>query len=575
MSIKHLLGAGLAEGGSGARYGGRALGTFAEILRSRVDDEHVGLRFEDEAWTWAQVVQECADRASVISSLAAPGRQLHVGVLLENVPDYIFWIGAASLAGAALVGINSTRRGEELAHDVRHTDCDVIITEERLVGLLEGLDLGVPDARVFNIDDPAYGELISAHRGSPLPADVPAAESPLLLQFSSGSTGAPKAVICSQGRFGTLAHTLAERSGLTRDSVTYLCMPLFHGNSTMMNFAPATKAGATVVLARKFSASGFARDVHRYGVTFVNYVGRALSYVLAQPETEQDRRSTLVLAAGTEASVADAERFSARFGCEVSEGYGSSEGVLRIRRTPDTPAGALGLPVAGADVRVVNQETGQECPPADIDGHGRLRNSDEAIGEIVGVGLAHKFEGYYKNPGAEAERVRGADFWTGDLAYRDHEGFFYFAGRSSDWLRVDSENFSAAPIERVLERWERVEVAVVYAVPDPRTGDQVMCTLQMRPGMEFEPAAFAEHLDRQADMGTKWRPRFVRVTQEVPTTGSNKVAKPVLRRAGWRTTDPVFWRPERESGFELMDDAAKTQLEQEFIRNRRGALLPA
>ena len=121
---------------------------------------------------------------------------------------------------------------------------------------------------------------------------------------------------------------------LRRDSVTYLCMPLFHGNATLLNFAPATFVGATVCLARKFSASGFIRDVTRYGATYVNYVGRALSYVLAQPESPRDAESTLELAMGTEASAADVERFQARFGCRVKEGYGLSEGVLRINHPP-------------------------------------------------------------------------------------------------------------------------------------------------------------------------------------------------------------------------------------------------
>src|SRR5690606_2562028 len=181
------------------------------------------------------------------------------------------------------------------------------------------------------------------------------------------------------------------------------------------------------------------------------------------PELPEDRTSTLELAFGTEASEADVARFSERFGCDVMEGYGLSEGVLRINRTPDSPPGSLGLPVGGADVRVLDEATGKECPRARFDDSGRLVNP-EAVGQIVGVGLAHTFEGYWKNPGAMADRVRGEDFWTGDLAYRDEAGFFYFAGRSSDWLRVDSENFAAAPVERVVQRFPGVLAAPVFAV---------------------------------------------------------------------------------------------------------------
>ncbi|WP_028921862.1 AMP-binding protein [Pseudonocardia acaciae] len=548
--------------------------TFAELLLARAGDDHIGLRAEGLAWTWGEVVERSARRAALLRELATPGRPPHVGVLLENVPDYVFWIGAAALAGAAVVGINPTRRGAELAHDIRHTDCDLIVTEGRLVGLLDGLEHGVPPDRVLDIDDPGYQDLLRRHRGAEVPERPPSGEATLLLLFSSGSTGAPKAVVCSQRRLGMLAQALSVRTELARESVTYLCMPLFHGNSVMMNLAPSVYVGATVCLARRFSASGFARDVHRHRVTFVNYVGRALAYVLDRPESPEDRASSLRLAVGTEASVADAARFGARFGCRVSEGYGLSEGVLRINRTAGTPEGALGLPVGGADVRVLDEVTGEECPPAVRDERGRLLNADAAIGQIVGVGLADRFEGYYKNPGAHAERVRGDDFWTGDLGYRDADGYFYFAGRSSDRLRVDGENFAAGPVERILERWADVSVALVYPVPDPRTGDQVMCALHLVPGGDFAPAAFARFLDGQPDLGTKWRPRFVRLVDRVPTTGSNKVAKAGLRRAGWRTEDPVFWLPRGDDDYVLFDDTARERLEREFAEHGRAALLP-
>jgi fatty-acyl-CoA synthase len=223
---------------------------------------------------------------------------------------------------------------------------------------------------------------------------------------------------------------------------------------------------------------------------------------------------------------------------------------------------------------VLNETTGHECPPAECDEQGRLLNAPEAIGQIVAMGMAHLFEGYYNNPGAMADRIRGTDFWTGDLAYRDAAGQFFFAGRSNDWLRVDSENFAAAPVERILERWDAVAVALVYAVPDPRTGDQVMCTLQMQPGQQFEPDAFVEFLDQQADMGTKWRPRFVRVVEQVPTTGNSKVAKTVLRQTAWATGDPLYWRASTERDLRRLTRADLDALEQEFADHGRTALLP-
>ena len=159
-----------------------------------------------------------------------------------------------------------------------------------------------------------------------------------------------------------------------------------------------------------------------------------------------------------------------------------------------------------------------------------------------------RFEGYYANDEADAERTRDGWFWSGDLGYRDEDGFFYFAGRMADWLRVDGENFAAAPVERILARYPGVVTAVVLPVPDPRTGDQVLATLELADPASFDPVAFGEFLDHQSDLGTKWSPRFVRVTDAIPLTGTGKVDKRPLRRQHWHTTDPVWWRPFETQG---------------------------
>jgi len=220
-------------------------------------------------------------------------------------------------------------------------------------------------------------------------------------------------------------------------------------------------------------------------------------------------------------------------------------------------------------VRVLAPD-GRECPPARFDAGGRLVNAEEAIGEIVAVGARPQFEGYWNNPEAEAEKLRGDDVWTGDLAYRDEAGWFWFAGRTSDWLRVSSENFAAAPVERIIARFPAVAVAAVYPVPDPRTGDRVMATLQLEPGARFQPAAFAAFLETQPDLGTPWRPSFVRVTTDLPVTATRKVDKPALRRLGWDGPEPVW---ERVDGrYVPLTDARRTELREELEAHGRGAL---
>ncbi len=357
---------------------------------------------------------------------------------------------------------------------------------------------------------------------------------------------------------GRAARTAAASAvAFTPEDVLYCAMPLFHGNALLANLLPALVKGASVVLRPRFSASAFLPDVRRHGCTYFNYVGRALSYVLAQPERPDDPDNPLVWCLGSEASPRDRTEFRRRFGCFVAEGYSSSEGAVVITPFKGMPQGALGKPAEGTDVVILDPETGDECERARFDDVGGLLNPEEAIGEIVGRRGQSSFEGYYANPEATAERSRHGWYWTGDLGYRDEDGTFFFAGRTADWMRVDGENFAAGPIEQIVGRFPGVASVVVYGVPDPRTGDQVMAAVELDAGADFDATAFEAFLVAQPDLGTKWAPRFVRIVDAIPVTATGKVDRKPLRAEGWATTDPVWWREERSSTYRRLtpDDA--------------------
>jgi fatty-acyl-CoA synthase len=544
------------------------MATVAEYIRRNAASSRTALCFEDEQWSHAEVVQAAAERAALLLARRAPG-PFHVGVLLDNVPEAIFWLEATALAGATLVGINSTRRGAELARDVAHTDCQCLITDAAGIELLRGLELGIP---VFDVGSDAYQRALAPHRGAALPAVEVGEKDPFVLIFTSGTTSAPKAAICSQGRAAGIAERSAKLLGIGDQDMAYNAMPWFHSNALYVSILTSIVAGCGLAMRKRFSASRWLDDVRKYGATYFNYVGKPLEYVLATPPTPHDRDNRLRFGMGNEANEADIAAFSQRFDVRIQDGFGSTEMGVVISRVPGMPAGALGRP-ADENTLVMNPDTGRECPRARFDPAGQLLNPDEAIGEFVNkTGLA-TFEGYYRNDEANAERARDGWYWSGDLGYRDADGFFYFAGRGYDWLRVDGENFSAAPVERILLRDPGVLLVAVYAVPDPKVGDQVMATLQLKPGVSFDPAAFAEFLSRQADLGTKHAPRFVRVARELPLGATNKIQKRQLRAEGWQVADPVWWRPEKTGPYRRLEPADLAALRAQFEAAGRAHVL--
>jgi fatty-acyl-CoA synthase len=237
------------------------------------------------------------------------------------------------------------------------------------------------------------------------------------------------------------------------------------------------------------------------------------------------------------------------------------------------PEDALGRPPEGMDVAIIDPESGKECARAVFGPSRELLNSTQAIGEIVRRGAATSFEGYYANDAADAVRTRDGWFWSGDLGYRDEEGTFYFAGRGDDWLRVDGENFAAAPVEAILARHPDVAASVVFAVPDPRTGDQVMAAVELRPDATFDAETFAAFLAVQGDLGTKWSPTYVRVVDAIPVTGTGKLDRKSLRAHRWQTTDPVWWRRGRELEYVALTPEDVRKIGEEFEAAGRGHLL--
>lgn len=515
--------------------------TVTTLLGARADDSNAAIIGEGRTWSWREYIADARRAAAAVLSVADTARPTHVGLLLGNTPPMLIAVAAGALGGYVVVGINDTRRGDGLVSDIARADVQILLVDAEHRGLVAGLDLhGVT---VIDVDSPEWTDILGA-AGPLTPHSVPTATDTFMLIFTSGTSGNPKPVRLAHMMVPFAGPPLVDRFGLGPDDVCYLSMPLFHSAAVLGGLSVALSSGAAMVPAR-FSASTFLSDIRRYGVTYLNYVGKPLAYVLATPEKADDADNSLRAAFGNEATDRDIAEFGRRFGCTVWDGFGSTELAIIITREPGTPPGSVGRGYPG--VAVYDSSTSTECPPAEFDENGALTNPERAIGELVNTTGAGLFGGYYNDESATAERLRDGFYWSGDLAYKDSAGWLYLAGRTADWMRVDGENLAAGPIERVLHRLPAVNRAAVYGVPDEHVGDVVMAALVLQNGTTLTPREFARFLAAQLDLSPKAWPRYVRIVETLPTTATNKILKRVLKSEGSASGDGVLWRREPRS----------------------------
>ena len=509
--------------------------TVQQLLRARAHEDTPAVIHDDRTWTWREHLTEAAAQASTLIGLADTTRPLHVGALLGNSPAMLRSMAAAALGGYVLCGINTIRRGAGLLADIRRADCQLLLVDPDHVPLLDGLDLA--DVTVLDVSSRHYLDAVAS-----APPLVPHREvgpsDTLMMIFTSGTSGDPKAVRFSHVAAILCGASLIAQFEITESDVCYLAMPLFHSNGVAAGWAVAIGSGAAMVPAR-FSPSRFLADIRRHNITYMNYVGKPLALVLSTPEKPDDADNTLRVAFGNEATDRDIAEFTRRFGCRVVDSFGSSEFAVIVTREDGTPAGSIGKGYPG--VAVYNPEAVTECAPAVFDENGALANFDEAVGELVNTQGGGPFSGYYNDPTATNERMRHGMYWSGDLAYRDADGWIYLAGRTADWLRVDGENLAAVPIERILQRLAPINQVAVYGVPDEQVGDQVMAAVVLDEGQSLTPEEFEKFLAAQPDLSAKAWPRFVRINAELPKTATNKILKRELIHAGVTAAGGVLW----------------------------------
>jgi fatty-acyl-CoA synthase len=541
------------------RQSADTFGPFIREQAARIPDR-VALKFETETVTYGAYNAAVNGMAARLAREGV-GRGTPVAILCPNSPLFLAALGAVAKLGAVGALVNTHLTGAGLTHVLAASGARIGVADASALPALAGV-AGSHGVR-FLCDAPA-----AARPGAVDPLDLaPDAPEPVIPElrggdvflyiYTSGTTGYPKPAIVRHLRFTMGGVGLSQILGLDEGDTVYAPLPLYHGESLFVGFAPAFRVGGAFASRRRFSASAFLDDVRRHQAVALVYVGELCRYLLRQPPTPGDRDHRLRVAAGAGLRSDIWTAFQTRFGIpRILEMYGATEGNVALQNF-EGRVGSVGKPHALLEgtVRLARFDLTRHELVRDARGLCVECAADEP-GELlgrIGTGGGMEYDGYTDRDATERKIVHDAfapgDAWfrTGDLLRRDAEGYFYFVDRIGDTFRWKGENVATQEVADVLNAAPGVSETNVYGVAVPDTeGRAGMAAVVPAGAGGFDPAAFYAHA--ACHLPAYARPAFVRLVGEMDVTGTLKQRKHALAAEGYdptRVVDPLFVRDDR------------------------------
>ncbi|BEU99350.1 AMP-binding protein [Novosphingobium olei] len=447
----------------------------------------------------------------------APGDS--VVVMMRNYPEFVEVMVASALIGAVLVPIDSRSMGEKLAYMIDHVGAEVVIAE---ASALPALDAVMPQLvakpTLLSIDDYAGLALVNI---TPRPVEdvwntcdtrlaplMPDPHAPMYLMFTSGTTGNPKAVVRTHASYMKGLKGL-RALGVQQGDVLYTGLPLCHINAHS-TLAAGLSMGLRTVISRQFTKSRLWEVCRAHGCTVFTLLGGMIPEIYAVPARDDDAANPvrLVISSGMPADLW--EKYEKRFGVTITEVYGSTEnGGTLINRMGEGPRGSMGKPPKGLIAAVLDEQD-RPCAPYQP---GNLCFRKE-VGGTEPIA-------YFGNAKASAEKVAGGWFRSGDIAYVDENGWFYFQHRVGGGVRRNGDFVNTALVETVLAQSPAVLDVYVYGVATARNvaGEKALVAavvLAEGNGIADVQVWAAGHLQRNEI------PEIWQVLPDIPKTVSQK-----------------------------------------------------
>ncbi|KAF8373663.1 hypothetical protein PRIPAC_80092 [Pristionchus pacificus] len=492
-----------------------------------------------------------------------------VALFMENNIDFLaIWLGLSKI-GVVSAFINTNLKLEPLAHSINVSKSKCIITTTTLLPTLdkakaEGLVNKDMKAFVNSGDVDTAENLEENMKGTN--GDEPQKckdldfTSVLCYIYTSGTTGFPKPAVIKHCRYSLAITAAVEAFGIKIEDRIYITMPFYHSAASILGAGALVARGSTIVIRKKFSATNFWKDAIAHNCTCSQYIGEICRYLIAQKPTSEEKQHKIRTMYGNGLRREIWTEFTSRFGIErIVELYAATEGNSNTMNL-DNHVGSCGfMPIypfmwAFSPLRLlkIDEETGQLI--RDKNGLAIPCNPGET-GEMVGVinnkDLMQRFDGYvgkeetnkkiYRDVFKKGDQV----FASGDVLHWDELGYLYFKDRKGDTYRWKGENVSTIEVEGILQPIKSIVECTVYGVEVPKQeGRAGMTALQMVDGEDLEELLADAAKRFTANLASYAIPIFIRICKEVDKTGTYKLRKTELQKAGYDLAkvdnDPVY-----------------------------------
>lgn len=475
--------------------------------------------------------QRAAARAASALTAAGIAQGDRVAIICGNRAEFMPVFLGCGWMGAVSVPVNTASRGFQLQHILSNSGAKLLVIEDTLLEVLDGLDLATLDiTRIWVIGDGVLPDLpgITVEYLLQTTAEAPPApvrpSDPLTILYTSGTTGLSKGVVCPHAQFFWWGVYTGHMLGLRTGDVLHTPLPLFHTNA-LNCFFQALLHGCQQVVEPKFSVSGFWGAMGASGATVTYVLGAMVPMLLSRPESADEKAHQVRVALAPGVPAPAAAEFTRRTGVVLLDAYGATESNVVIGTTEATlKPGWTGLLLEGFDARIVDDA---DNPVPDGQAGELVIRADEPFAMSLG---------YFGMPEKTAEAWQNLWLHTGDRMLRAPDGYFRFLDRMKDSIRRRGENISSYEVEQVLAAHPDLAEVVVFPVASDLAEDEVMTAIVLRDGATVTPEAIIRHCEGK--MSYFAVPRYVEFVAELPKTANGKVQKFKLRERG---VTPATW----------------------------------